>query len=66
METKSTKTIDHYFCSATIRPSECLKATALCCLHCDEVVKCLTFKHKGTKPCTFDIITFEEECEYSI
>lgn len=66
-EFRSRSTVaDHYFCSATIRPSGCLKKNSICCLHCDKSVQCETINHKGTKPCNFKTMSFEEECPYSI
>lgn len=57
---------NHYFCSASIRPSGCLKASSICCLHCDKTVKCFSIKHNGTKPCTLEHISYDEECQFSI
>lgn len=61
-----TTVADHYFCSASIRPSGCLKKNAICCLHCDVTARCADIKHKGTKPCDLKIMSYEDECPYSI
>ncbi len=57
---------NHYFCSAEIRPSGCLKKNSICCLHCDRTVECEVIEHKGTKPCTLDTASYEEVCPFSI
>lgn len=57
---------DHYFCSAAIRPSGCLKKNSICCLHCDKSSQCSSIKHTGTKPCDFTTMSYEEECPFSI
>jgi len=59
----------NYFCSATIRPKNCLKglSTNLCCLHCDKVSECLEInKNSKVKPCSPDVIGMDEHCEFSI
>lgn len=66
MSNEQSKVADHYFCSATIRPSGCLKRNKVCCLHCDLTNQCQDTKHRGTQPCTPKTISYEDCCEFSI
>ena len=62
-----------YFCSAEIRPKECLLGTNNCCLHCAYVERCTGIikennKHsvkKSPLPCTQKIISKDEICEFA-
>ena len=57
---------NHYFCSAKLRPSACVKVNQICCIHCDAAVNCVKMKHTGTKPCTTKIASMDDVCEFSI
>jgi hypothetical protein len=61
-----TSVSDHYFCSATLRPSGCLMRNSICCLHCTKTNQCFDIKHRGTQPCNLKTMSYEEECEFSI
>ena len=56
----------NYFCGAKVRP-DCLKESQnTCCLYCDSIVKCQELNKSKTKPCTADIISPDEWCEFSL
>lgn len=56
----------NYFCSSKLRP-DCLKeATNSCCLYCDIIAKCQHENKSKVKPCTADIISMDEWCEFSL
>jgi len=58
-----------YFCSAELRPDNCLKqlSNTLCCVHCDMTSKCLEVNKKSKiKPCNMKTIGMDEYCEYSL
>lgn len=58
-------TNNNYFCGASERP-DCLKSTNLCCLYCDLINKCMKENKKKIKPCTANIISPDEWCDFSI
>ena len=57
-----------YFCSAELRPENCLKYnTSICCIHCDMTVRCLEVnKNSKVKPCNLSVVGMDEWCEFSI
>ena len=56
----------NYFCGAKTRP-DCLKKDInQCCLYCDLIAKCQTENKSKIKPCTADIISPDEWCEFSL